>query len=295
MRIKRPPLKKKALGTSRVLTDLRRADTGTKKHIKNWIGRVDDNTESHHYAGEAERSPFEKLSPELRAMVFKQLLVEPAPISMKVNWLDSPPTTWLGLRVSNHHPSTVCQLFAVSKMFYEEASTIYFGKNTFHCKEVEAVHEFLSRLNFDYRRRIRSLSFVFESSDTPVRSLEYLQRCVSLLKLEITVSIDTLREYGNGDSVSDPEDRIEFPDFEELIKVRGIHNLKINMPTVIYSGIPWLDDMVNPDLFVKKLQVVKQPQSIEWLKLQDEKDFSPEKRGDQYMTKPSSNPFRSRM
>ncbi|KAL8993694.1 MAG: hypothetical protein Q9169_006158 [Polycauliona sp. 2 TL-2023] len=205
--------------------------------------------------------PFMKLSAEVRNIVYKEVLVEPEAIYIGD-----------GLRVYDHSPRTTCQLLQVSQAICREAFPVYFGCNTFRCNGIEALGEFLTRLKTEYRRSIRSLSFLFDSFTTPAKSIRLIQGCVSLRNLEITIPPRVLREYGT----HEPDSLKWLPGLKDLRKVRGIENLKINMPPGTFEWDRFAE-VADPQLFIKKLQIVKQPRSRFVIKRQDEKDFPEEK------------------
>lgn len=143
----------------------------------------------------AEVFPFMKLPPEVRNMIYKEVLVASKDIHMQVAWYSYPRSAYDGLRTMNHSPRRTCRLLRISKAVYYEAFPIYFGCNTFYCDGVEALGEFLSKLKKEYRRNIRSLSFHFVGN-SPAKSIRLLQGCVSLKSLEIGVTLRMLSDHG---------------------------------------------------------------------------------------------------
>lgn len=221
----------------------------------------------------AEGFPFMKLPPEVRNMIYKEVLVPPKDIHIQVAWCSYARTAYDGLRTINHSPRRTCRLLRVSKAVYYEAFPIYFGCNTFYCDGVEALGEFLSKLKKDYRRNVRSLSFHFVGN-SPAKSIKLLQGCVSLKSLEIGVTLRMLDDYG----LRKPESLKWLPGLNDLMKVRGIQELKVNLPGALFHPY-WesLRNQVSPESFIEDLQVLKHPRSEAMIRRQDKKDFPPEK------------------
>ena len=75
-----------------------------------------------------------------------------------------------------------------------------------------------------------------------------------------------------------PESLKRLPGLGDLLKVRGIQELQIIVPSALpYSRYYSFNGDVSPEFFIKVLQVLKLPRSATSLRRQDEKDFPPEK------------------
>ncbi|KAL9038459.1 MAG: hypothetical protein Q9180_003123 [Flavoplaca navasiana] len=223
--------------------------------------------------------PFMKLPPEIRNTIYEMALFVPEPICIDVVW---PPWEWYrcpsgvhaGLRTTRHSPRETCQLLLACKDVYLEASHLYFRNNIFYCYSVESLGEFLTKLTIQQRRNIRSLSFHFNDGHAPAKSMRLLQGCVSLRDLTISFTRYTLHAFG----LRMPESLKRLPGLGNLLKVRGIQELQIIVPSALpYSRYYSFNDEVSPESFIEDLQVLKLPRSAASLRRQDEKDFPPEK------------------
>ncbi|KAL9638882.1 MAG: hypothetical protein Q9204_001329 [Flavoplaca sp. TL-2023a] len=222
--------------------------------------------------------PFMELPPEIRNAIYEMALFVAEPICIYFvwphgNWYRPPSGVHGELWTTRHSPRKTCQLLRVCKEIYYAASLIYYRLNTFFCNGVEALGEFLAKLTIQQRRSIRSLSFFF-SGHAPARSISMLQACVSLRQLQISCTSRMLHEYG----LRMPESLKRLPGLGDLLKVRGIQELQIIVPSALpYSRYYSINDEVSPESFIKDLQVLKLPRSAASLRRQHEKDFPPEK------------------
>ncbi|KAL8989966.1 MAG: hypothetical protein Q9169_008239 [Polycauliona sp. 2 TL-2023] len=205
--------------------------------------------------------PFMKLSPELRNMVYKEVLVEPKDVLLTVGHEYDPP------HVLAFNPPQPSGLLQVSKQIYNEASPIYYRGNTFDCHSVGALHAFLSKLSIENRRSIRSLSFGFFGY-APAKSMKLLQGCTSLKSLKVVIPHYMMNDYGR----EMPDGLRDLPGLRDFLKIRGIQELDASRaPNCNY----W--EHMDPEALIEELQVVKLPKTAAMIGRQDLKDYPPER------------------
>ncbi|KAL8650467.1 MAG: hypothetical protein Q9210_003808 [Variospora velana] len=213
--------------------------------------------------------PFMKLPPEIRVMVYKEVLVAPSEVAVhyRVWWILH---TTIEDRAGDdeyHSPALTCRIFRASKTLYAEAMPIYFGCNTFSFASLDVL-SLLDKLKPDYRRNIRSMSINFWGY-TPAKSVKLLQGCISLRRLVLRVGYRTIRCWKNESFLP----LLKSQGVNDLLKLRGIEELKVEnanhsaMQDIIKGWTP----------FVEGLQVLKQPRKAITLRRQDKKDYPPAK------------------
>ncbi|KAI4122528.1 MAG: hypothetical protein LQ338_005775 [Usnochroma carphineum] len=216
--------------------------------------------------------PFMKLPPEIRVMIFEKVLVASSQITVSYrSYWKSFYTTILddehGYQ-QYHSPRAACELFTVSKSFYNEAMPIYFGCNTFAVVHLDHL-AFLSKLKADYRRSIRSISTGF-SGIAPARCIKLLHGCISLRRLSLRITYGTMR-YHKGKCLP----LLKSSGVNDLLKIRDLEELEVERYP---SFSPLLDERVEGwGPFLEALQVLKQPRDAASLRRQDQKDYPPEK------------------
>lgn len=217
--------------------------------------------------------PFMKLPPELRLMIYKEVLIAPSDIGIHYdNWADMLLTT---VEYDDHgsvyySPAAACSLFRVSKECYKEAMPVYFGCNNFLFSSLDAL-TVLNKIKIEYRRSFKSFTINFWGL-SPAKSARLLRGCTALRQLSLRMSYRTVRYSGsqflpllNWDGVND------------LLKVRGITDLKVRPLDYACTG-QYLDKFLKGwQPFVKTLQVLKQPYSAAALRRQDMKDYPPKR------------------
>ncbi|KAL8731778.1 MAG: hypothetical protein Q9166_003225 [cf. Caloplaca sp. 2 TL-2023] len=217
--------------------------------------------------------PFMKLPPELRCMIYKEVLVATKCLTVpRPWWADRPAHRRVYFHPEDdcdpdHSPSATCQIFRVSKAFYSEAMPVYFGENTFHFQNLNALSLILNNLSAERRRSIMSMAISFWGSH-PVKSVNLLQGCVSLRRLSIGV------HWGTSRFAVTPF--LSLYGVRDLLKVRGIQVLKVYKEDTYRVGI-WDRFSKEWEEFVEALEVLKQPYSKAALSRQDKKDYPPEK------------------
>ncbi|CAO1596975.1 hypothetical protein XANCAGTX0491_000802 [Xanthoria calcicola] len=234
----------------------------------------------------AQGFPFMKLPPEVRNMVYKEVLEDTSIINLialgdtkKVREVRGKPAL---LRYDPEMPpvtpysqgqSDRLMLLRASKAIHDEAYPVYYGRNTFFCRGFSALRGFLGTLKPEYRRSIRSLSF-YVWGDPAAKSIRLLQGCVSLQYLHIDCTTVRLWDDLKSDSV--------IPGYNELLKLRGIRSLQIRRPVKAgfyrlggqpYRTIRPADTHAYWEEIIEELQVLKQPRSEAMVRRQDWKDF----------------------
>lgn len=199
---------------------------------------------------------FMRLPPEIRRMVYKEILVMPEEICDGV---------WVPHR--GHDPKTqprVRQFLLTSKATYFESMPIYFGLNIFHFHMMSSMEDFLKRTAVDHRRCIRRVSFDFYGA-APARSLKLLRECVSLQYLHVKAGIFSTHWGKHGRLM-------EAHGVNNLLKIRGIRKLEItcNDPPGAHTPDDWV-------CFVGALQTLKLPHTPQFLRLQEKRDYPPGK------------------
>ncbi|KAI4249581.1 MAG: hypothetical protein L6R42_008923 [Xanthoria sp. 1 TBL-2021] len=222
----------------------------------------------------AQGFPFMELPPEVRNMVYKEVLKAPWIIDIDAWWNSYPRCSLPQLVTEDYSPGESCRLLRVSKAIHNEAYPVYFGCNTFSCNGFRALRGFLSKLKREYSRSIRSPTFEFWG-ESPAKAIRLLQGCVSLQYLQIDFTIKTLFEYRSRKS-----DSLTLPGFNDLIKIRGIRRLRINRPKIETNKDAYWETILDKfdfESFIEGLQVLKRPRSEAMVRRQDRKDFPPEK------------------
>ncbi|KAL8770740.1 MAG: hypothetical protein Q9209_003607 [Squamulea sp. 1 TL-2023] len=223
--------------------------------------------------------PFMRLPPELRRMVYQELLVIPWPITVSRPYSFWHPRPHLASitaddgRLRDYCPLATCLILQACKVLHTEATPIYFGANTFNLEDLDALSFFLTKLKPESRRSITSLIVRYEGGH-PARSMKLLRGCVSLRHLSLDCTWGTIR-YG------------DFPWYSiyglnDLLRLRGIQKLVIQKPKVsedviFFTQARWEKYWGNWQEFVQALEILKQPYTHAAIRQQDRKDYPPEK------------------
>ena len=227
--------------------------------------------------------PYEKLSPEIRAMILKELLVMPGPIE----------TSYFGARFAVYHPlktrenpldqsysdriltreeskipqAPVCQIFLVSKGVYREAVPIYFGSNLFKFHNLDNFHAFARWIGPDPRWQLRKVAVDYDGN-APARAVKFMVECVGLRELEINIRWWSLSKYP---TVDQP---LQLFGQKDLLRIRGLEKIQVNFQGCIsYYQATEEATQAQYDAFTKTLEVLKQPHDARTLKRQEAKDF----------------------
>ncbi|KAL8924498.1 MAG: hypothetical protein Q9172_002663 [Xanthocarpia lactea] len=223
-------------------------------------------------ATKAKKFPLMELPPEIRTMVYEEVLVASPSISI----ISQRSAAFMGytaprrvLYILDDSARTGCQLLRASKALYHEAMPIFYGRNTFDFGDLDALDGFLKKISIQQRRMITSVALRIRGT-TPAKSIRLLQGCVSLRRLEVKVIMGTLDGY-DLNRLGQPR----AAGIRSLLEIRGINELDVTLPQFFYI---WDDQQREAFEELKKaLQVLKLPRSIASLRRQDAKDFPPEK------------------
>ncbi|KAL9609674.1 MAG: hypothetical protein Q9167_005583 [Letrouitia subvulpina] len=198
--------------------------------------------------------PLMRLPAEIRRMVYKEILVMPGEVGIPM------PKPFRDYKTQPY----VRKFFLTSKAVYAEAMPIYFGLNTFYFHKMSYMEDFLKHTAVDHRRCIRRVSFKFYGT-APARALKLLRECVSLEYLHVKAGV--LYTLGGKH-----EHLMSAHGLNNLLKIRGIKKLEVtcNDPPDRYSPIDW-------DCFLGALQLLKEPHTPQFLRLQEKKDYPPDK------------------
>ncbi|KAI4099401.1 MAG: hypothetical protein LQ339_005993 [Xanthoria mediterranea] len=218
----------------------------------------------------AQGFPFMKLPPELRNMVYKEVLANPGIIDVGELSDCYPRSSLPQIETWGDPPGNTCQLLRASKAIHDEAYPVYFGRNIFACWSFPALRGFLGRLKREYRRSIRSISFDFWGNFA-AKTIRLLQGCISLQYLHIDFTRVRL--------LWDTPTSASVPGLNELMKIRGIRSLHISRRPN-YTTHRLGTRTIGPaeiDAYwgkvIEDLQVLEQPRSEAMVRRQDWKEF----------------------
>ena len=224
--------------------------------------------------------PYEKLSPEIRAMILKELLVMPGPIE----------TYYFGARFAVYSFKTeddsqnsrdqilrredmkilqapVCQIFLVSKAVYREAVPIYFGCNLFKFHNLDNFYAFARWIGPDPRWQLRKIAVDYDGN-APARAVKFMVECVGLRELEINIRWWSLSKYPNVDQP------LQVLGQKDLLRIRGLEKIQVNFRGCIsYYRANAEATEAQYAAFRETLQVLKQPHDARMLRRQEAKDF----------------------
>ncbi|KAL8822166.1 MAG: hypothetical protein Q9191_007094 [Dirinaria sp. TL-2023a] len=212
-----------------------------------------------------ESFPFMKLSPELRAMVLKELLI----MSGSIRW-DYFARCYSGSTRGKTpvKQAPFCQVFLVSKALYREAVPIYFGCNLFSFENLDRFESFSCAIGPDARWQLRKVAVDY-AGYAPARAVKSLVRCMGLKELEVNVHWWSWSKCPGSGS---PPQLYGHKDF---LRIRGLEQLLVNVDQYNRNRDPAVQ-LYWPE-FMKTLEVLKQPRDPRTLKRQEAKDFPPQK------------------
>ncbi|KAH8656118.1 hypothetical protein BGZ60DRAFT_567953 [Tricladium varicosporioides] len=160
---------------------------------------------------------FLELPPELRTMVLEFLLVKPEAVEPYVElgyyW---PP------RIFQRSTNSLLAIRSVCKQANAEASSIYFGRNTFFFSYLSDMEEILRQIGQQNRSCIKRIKFEL-SGKARVKALQLLGKCTSLQNVEIILSWDTM----HGARRTKRETLLAAPGMNQLLKLRGLQNVTV--------------------------------------------------------------------
>lgn len=240
--------------------------------------------------GQTQPFPFEKFPLEIRRMVLKELLVMPTqiylgsqciPFAMQMpiyeiredykEWWDVPPKfLWPDEFPDGEiRQSDVCQIFLTSSSIYHEAVPIYYGLNTFQFAHLNRFEHFATKLGAYSRWQVAKISLKF-CGTAPARAAKILSSFVGIRELKLYLDTCWLHHIGSGKS-SD----LHFCGHKDLLRVRGLNDLQVNICSYIYNGYLTYGSWSEKEkiAIVEGLDVLKQPHDEKTLKRQEAKDF----------------------
>ncbi|MCJ1464081.1 hypothetical protein MMC07_002693 [Pseudocyphellaria aurata] len=195
--------------------------------------------------------PFLKLPPELRDMVFKELLVMPGPIYTGRRSMTPP-----RVLIRNHeeiedieHPP-IFGAFLLSKQTRQTAISIYFGCNGFIVRHLGALAHFLYKIGADACNAVRKISMELRRLKFARKAFKLLAQCASLRSIHITVYPKMF--YTDFDVMA----FVNLPGVQHLLKIRGIQELEVveAEPRFIDERHPWSKESI-----LQALQILKEP------------------------------------
>lgn len=220
--------------------------------------------------------PFMALPPEIRMMVYKEILIMDGQIFL--NDCGSRPKASVksyephGIKGSSYRKyddinppvdqPSLLEFFTVSRAIYQESCHIYFRHNTFYFDSTKVLAEFLSCIGPDYRRSLHTIKLRF-TRKTPAKAMKLLAQCVNLRHLTIFIDGETT-QWGS-------THLMKIPGKNDLLKIRGINNIEL-------KESHWMNyackdqDLRGRDAFWQALQVLKLPRTAAHLKRQVKKD-----------------------
>lgn len=218
--------------------------------------------------------PFMRLPPEIRNMVYKELLVQPGVVCVQ----------WKDLRIEEYMRSkgrlgtdecidecidgrSIRQLLWTSKTIYREASTFYFGSNHFRFQCLGTLTTCLQHLKPDFRRLLRRITVPF-TNVAPARAMKLLGRCISLSELTLEIS-----SLGTTWSSRRYQGRMKFNGLNDLLKIRGLDKLTVDSTRMEPFRRKGIDVFADEKGLANVLQILKEPHDPAKLKRQEAKDY----------------------
>lgn len=212
--------------------------------------------------------PFMKLYPEIRNMVYKELLVMPGMVGIEDRFTDRRVQTveFVYRRDASKTKLDIDQkatraLLGTSKAIYEEASHFYFRSNHFYFEDMNLLNVFVQKMRPDFRRLIRRVT-VHYCGRAPARTMRSLATCVGLSELTLKFSYGTL-----------PYSPMTLTGLKDLLKIRGLTDVKIDTEVMDTHPAQPLYAFKSKDELASALQVLKKPHNPGNLKKQEEKDY----------------------
>ncbi len=218
--------------------------------------------------------PFMRLPPEIRNMVYKELLVMPAMIAIGIGWSEGRSIIVEKVRLEDDEESdfeidqkATRKLLHTSKTIYQEASHFYWGSNHLYFEDLDMLTEYLQRLRPDFRRLITHVTVRYIGR-APARAMKALSGCISLRKLTLDISFMTIYQTRITSA-----GLMTLTGMNDLLKLRGLE--KVNLDTTrLDSGLKtaaWLSQGMSN--VVDAIQVLKKPHDPARLKRQEAKDY----------------------
>ena len=217
--------------------------------------------------------PFMKLCPEIRNMVYEELLVMPGMVGIEYRFIDhrvqivefvhSSEASKTKLDINQ---KSTRALLGTSKAIYEEASHFYFRSNHFYFEDVDLLEVFVQKMRPDFRRLIRRVTVNY-SGRAPARAMRSLATCIGLLELTLKFSFDTYL------CIRAPYTFMTLIGFKDLLKIRGLTDVKIDTEAMDTHPFRDIRDFRMKDELASALQILKKPHNPGNLKKQEKKDY----------------------
>lgn len=207
--------------------------------------------------------PFMKLPPEVRNLIYEELIIVFLPFVITVIRLNP---RILGMEtldpgesmspMSRPHP--IFALFRVSKQTRQEAISVYFGGNRFNAADSDELARFLGQIGPEARNAIREVSIRYRTGKSAGKAFKLLAGCGSLRKLHFTID-STAVAYGPGNFIP----LLKRPGIPTLLKVRGIEELNAEVKLQGH-GLAHSDEPLENDKegFLHALQILKEPRHV---------------------------------
>ena len=230
--------------------------------------------------------PFDKLPIEIRAMVYKELLVMPSLIIVSpycrayAREESSPANTpeaqslsylkyrrWFAPDFAKITQNQIVPYFTIGRSVYREAVPIYFGLNTFDFWDLDTFEKFARTIGPDCRWQLSNISVDY-SGTAPARAVKLLVGCVGLRKLKLSLSSCSTSSKGQRNGAA-----IKLFGQKDLVRVRGLTKLDLEFSQYMGHRNYVHCTQEEKDALVETLQVLKQPQDPKMLKRQGAKDF----------------------
>lgn len=219
--------------------------------------------------------PFMRLPPEIRNMVYKELLVVPgiicihrdsdveAGLTRVQESVRSKDGMGKSVRIDG---KSIRQLLWTSKTIYKEASTFYFGSNHFRFASLDMLTECLQHIKLDFRRLLRRITVPFWGL-APAKGMKALATCVSLSELTLGISWYTSRYLRGDQNLMKPNG------LNDLLKIRGLEKVTLDIEDIKYFHDLDISNFFDKDTLANALQILKEPHDPAKLKRQEAKDY----------------------
>lgn len=244
--------------------------------------------------------PLMKLPVEVRRMIFEELLIMPSSIMFRsyveiegkgMRYWFTPYATTNTIKKEGtieEHParikeseiikqSGILNVFLASKTIYRETVPLYYGHNVFEFHGANLFAKFATAIGPECRWQLARVNIGWNGSAF-ARAAKVMLECVGLREL-------TLRIYSwsLAPCPSDAPDECRLNGMRDLLRVRGLNMLKLDIKQPLYCYKPGCH--CHPDdtkciagsqsiaAMKERLEVMKQPLDVKKLRRQEAKDF----------------------
>ena len=234
--------------------------------------------------------PFRLMSlpPELRHIIFQELLIMPGPIrigeevfiegtnvltdfqpfakidSVKVKPCKRHPDSTVIKPTSVIQQSALLGIFRASKTLYCETMPIYYHRNVFQFANLTCFEHFAMQIGVDARWQLTKLNLVYIGR-APAQAVKQLMQCPGLKEIFITIEGFCLQSSGlNGT----PKQMLR--GMGDLLRIRGLDKVQV-VPGLFHARSLYLQAAAAN--FSEQLQVLLQPHDPRMLKRMVKRDF----------------------